>query len=215
MRSISIYIDAEGIRFLLENQQTIIMVVPPSEGEDNVVACASLYPFTEIKVEFGDLVYLYASKQVLTLWETIKIQDSQPANLGWVYTLNNTGFGSSRKAFSNEVIGLFNNRFIGFGANTTCGFAQEVGVNEGKMLKPISVSSVPYNETAYNETTSKIWVFVARGIQQAMVLPVSLFEQGTDGQGNITVGNYLEVDLSTNPSVYFNNMTHAFQMKGN
>ena len=78
---------------------------------------------------------------------------------------------------------------------------------------------VPYNQTIYFETNSKVWIFVATGISSNMIIPSymlapesNILVQEANLQRIVSLGYYLEIDLKITSTIYFDNLTHMFQI---
>jgi hypothetical protein len=215
MSSLNIQIDQTGRQFLLDNNETIVLALPQDENYEYLVACVSFNPFgNNNTVDFFDDWIEYASSQSISYMDIIKMNTEQKVNKGNTYIFDNAGFQGSSPAYSDQVYGLLNERNIDLNHNLTCGLGQKININNNSDADyyAINVYSVPYNQTAYFETNSKIWIFAAAGISSSMIIPSNMPTSNSKTQKSITIGSYLEIDLKQTSSIYFDNLTHTFKV---
>lgn len=224
MSTLNIQIDQAGRQFLLENKEKVVLIIP--QDEDYLVACASFDPSfgDNNTVEFDDLIEYTSLQKSISDMDIIKMNaEEKNVSAGYVYTVDNTGFqGSTPMNPSKEnVYGLLNKRYIDDNYNLTCGLGQKILINGSSDAdyNPINVYGVPYNQTTYFETNSKVWIFVATGISSNMIIPSymlapesNILVQEANLQRIVSLGYYLEVDLKITSTIYFDNLTHMFQI---
>lgn len=215
--TLNINIDKTGRKFLLDNEETIVLVIPSNSGDIFLTACASFSPFGDSnQVIFGDEWILYAMQGAINNWNQITMNITQPVTKGNYYKFDNAGFDGSSPAYSDEVYGLLNNRDID-NENVVCGLGQSITVSNTPQQCPINIRSVPFNQLTYFFTNSLVWVFVASGISAASIIPASalLSNNASFAKAPVTIGRYLEVDLSVNSTIVFNNKTNVFELDNN
>ncbi|MES2479085.1 MAG: hypothetical protein V4561_08360 [Bacteroidota bacterium] len=218
MYTLTINIDSQGRQFLLDNNETIVLVSPQDIDYNYSVACVSFSPFGNSNtVVFNNTWIEYASSQNIQFNEVILMGMTENASKGNIYIFNGISIIQGGAAYSNEVYGLSNK-----GAdidNLTCGLGQLITINSDEAQNcPLSVYSTPYNQTTYFQATTKIWIFVASGIEAGMIIATQMltpigstqFENGVSGA--LTVGDYLEIDLTENPTVSFDATINAFKL---
>lgn len=214
--TLNINIDKAGIDFLLDNKQTIVLVLPSDSSDIFLTACASFNPFgTTNEVIFEDEWILYATQGTINSWDKIIMDITQSVAKGKYYKFDNHGFDGSSPAYSKEIYGLLNSRDID-NENLVCGLGQKIIVSNTLQQCPISIRSIPYNQLTYFYTNSLVWVFVASGISSASIIPASALLSNSasfaKSKAPITIGRYLEVDLTINSSIRFNNTTNVFEL---
>ena len=230
---LNIKIDKKGRQFLLDNNQTIVLVFPSDLDHDYSVASISFSPFgDQNSIEFKD-VYEYASSQSIHFNDVITIDIKQKVVQGHVYTFTGVEIVEKDTAYSKELYGISNR-----GANKsklTCGLAQLIVVNNREDIYPLNVFSLPYMETTYFKPTTKVWIFIASGIEDSMIISPNMLKPinsiGSDNQNfidrlgchlevhsietsTVTVGYYLEIDLTETqtPTVTFDSSINSFRV---
>lgn len=218
MYTLKINIDSQGRQFLSENIETIVLVSPADVSYGYSVACVSFSPFGDDNtIVFNDSRFEYATSQDIQFNEVIVMAITENVSAGNIYNFNGVDIVPGGPAYSSEVYALCNR-----GSNNddlTCGLGQLITINNGEAQNcPLNVYSAPYNQTIYFPTTTKIWIFVASGIDAGMVIatpmltPVGSSQFENDVSAAMTVGDYLEVDLTENPTVIFDATINAFRL---
>ncbi|MBE0391980.1 hypothetical protein [Flavobacterium sp. PL002] len=218
---LNINIDAKGRRFLLDNDENIILVFPCKEDEFSIT-CLSFSPFGDSnEVEFFDDFFLNATAQDISRFEIIDFNNQQPINYGNVYKFDGISYSYDRQAFSKHVCGLSNES-----ANTknlTSGITQKINAVNQEESRTISIGSVPQNQTIYFDLPQLVWVFVAKGISSNMILPNDMLTPvkmeymrkiNKPSNSSLIIGNYLEIDLidlKEATSVLFDSTINAFR----
>ncbi|NRS89624.1 hypothetical protein HNQ02_002555 [Flavobacterium sp. 7E] len=215
---LNINIDAKGRRFLLDNDENIILVFPCKEDKFSIT-CLSFPPFGDSnEVEFFDDYFLNATAQDIYQFEIIGFNNQQPINYGNVYRFDGVSFTYDRQAFSNDVCGLSNESANI--KNLASGIAQKIKVLNQEESRTISIGSVPQNQTIYFDLPQLVWVFVAKGISSNMILPNDMLTPvkmecmkkiNKPSNSSLIIGDYLEIDLKETISVLFDSTINAFR----
>ena len=119
--TLTINIDKTGRSFLLDNNQTTVLVIPGDSSDIFFTACASFSPFGDSnQVIFEEEWILYATQGTINNWDEITMNITQSVTKGKYYKFDNVGFNGSSPAYSDQVYGLLNNRDIN-NQNLVCG----------------------------------------------------------------------------------------------
>lgn len=188
-----------------------------TEG-DYVVACAAFAPFGLCNtLTLNTQWAVYATQQqpvagsVITL-QTALVQPTPPGN-----TLIFTGstFIPQGAAFAPDVFGLANNS-----PNLVqCGVAQAISINSATATTvPLVLATTPAKQTSYLQPLSEVKLFLASNVQTGLLLPAQVLQPIGSSSSNVeqkvpfTVGQYLAVDPSTNPTIYFDSPNNCFTL---
>ncbi len=216
--TLNIQIDSQGRQFLIDNNETIVLVFPPDEGYDYSLACISFSPFGDNNsIEFKEVWNEYASSQSIQFNKVIEMGIKQRVYQGNVYTFNGVGIVNGGTAYSKEVYGLSNQGTSN--SSLTCGLGQLIVVNNNEDICPLNVISIPYNQTTYFKPTTKVWIFIASGIEGSMIISTKMLKpinvNSSDNQNfidrTITTGYYLEIDLKETQTVIFDSSINGFK----
>jgi hypothetical protein len=215
--TLNVNIDKTGRKFLLDNNETIVLVIPNNSNDIFLTACASFSPFGDVtEVVFEDEWILYASlEDIIVNWGIIQMNATHPVIKGRYYKFDDSGFDGSAPTYSNQVYGLLNDRNMSK-KSLACGLGQLITVGNNAQQCPINVRSVPFNQLTFFSTNSLVWVFIASGISIGSTIPASALLSNnasfTKASVPVIIGRYLEVDLSLHSSIRFNNQTNVFEL---
>lgn len=219
MSILNIQVDPKSRQFLLDNKETIVIVSPQNGIHNYSIACVSFSPFGDNStVLFQDDWIEYASSQDIQLNEVITMSIMQQVSKGNLYIFNGVNITNNGPAYSSQVYGLSNQGINN--NNLTCGLGQSIVVNNNDARKyPLNVYSTPNKQTTYFQPTTKIWIFIASGIDTSMVIatqmltPINSTRTKNRRTSNVlTVGNYLEIDLTETSTVIFDPAINAFKV---
>lgn len=215
---LDIQIDSNGRKFLQDNNENIILVFSSGKESAFSIVCSCFSPFSDSnEVEFFNEYFLYGTSQEILPFNIIKFNDKLAIQPGNVYQFDGASFTYLREAYSNNVCGLLN-RSVNT-KNLTSGIAQRINVMNADEFLPISIGSVPQNQTIYFELTYLVKIFVAAGIFSNMIIPDDMLTPvgglmkkiKKNVNSYLIVGDYLELDLRETKSVVFDMTINAFR----
>lgn len=211
----NIQFDQQGIIQLRNNNEQIIIVRSFAQDDEYVVACFVFFPFsTENIVQFNSLWQVYAAVLKIAPFATVAPAVLYPMVAGYKLQFTPIGLENPTIAYSPLVYGLENlNRAYPAIAG---GLTQEISGGGITRNAIVNVSAIPFNQTTYYQPGNSIKVFVASGISNNVVLPASLLSAGgarQPGFDNITVGKYLEVDISSDAVISFDRINNVFVLR--
>lgn len=188
-----------------------------TEG-DYVVVCAAFAPFGLCNtLTLSAQWAVYATQQQpaadsLIQLQTALVQATPPGN---TLTFTGSTFVPQGAAFAPDVFGFANSspNLVQWGV------AQAVSTNNTSAATvPLVLASTPAKQTSYLQPLSEVKLFLASNVQAGLLLPAQVLQpvgssSSTVGQkAPFTVGQYLAVDPSTNPTIYFDSPNNCFTL---
>ncbi|CAM1340261.1 hypothetical protein [Tenacibaculum amylolyticum] len=210
-----ININQEGREFLIKNQQKIIIVHAPNKDDNFSIVSASFHPFgNNNEIIFYDDFSLFVTSQKIVPFDTIKFNYKINVPLGNIYSFNGVLFSNQGNAYSENVCGLNNQSQLN---NLVAGIGQKIKINNNEQNSAIRITSIPKNQTTYFAPGTVIRIFVAKGINTNMIIPTSIQKNNfnrilTPNISNITIGNYLKIDVKLTKTITYNTSTNTFQI---
>jgi hypothetical protein len=208
--SLNLAVDLVGRQFLLSSGQQICLV-RAFEGADYFVCGAVIDPFgDQTAVSYLPDWQLYVMQGQLTTGMIVQLQSRQPSAAGELFTFTGNQFTGPSPCYSSTVFGL-NNQFRG---GPLCwGLAQSLVLNNTAILLPQGIASAYYNEASYCTPSDLILAFIGKGLEQGAAYPMSLLQPAAFARKAVlTVGPCLSVPFTDDTTIYFNTITHCFQL---
>jgi hypothetical protein len=210
--TLSVQVDEDGRKQLLQSGQKIC-IVRVLEGEDDyVVACAAFLPFgPQTDILFYPEWSVYVMQGGITTFEPVNMQITGDLEPGQQCTFDGSGFSNYEPAWSEEVFGLINNTVSTL---VSAGLAQKMNISNLSAFSAININALPANEISFFQPKDDIRVFIAKGVESGMVLPASLLRPAQALKTMVasvsSIGVYLTVSLLNAVVIHFDNVKNCF-----
>ena len=217
MITLSIQVDLAGRQALLAAGERIAVVQAMDSQPVNIVVAAVFDPFGDTTaVGFYPQWQGYVMQGAAQPESPVNMQITAAINAGQQLTFDGSQLGNSQGAYTPTVFGLVNASGNG---NLSAGLARQLNIANANVWATVAIAGFPENTTSYFTPLVDVFVFLVSGVATGEVLPATILQPlGASLKGGLQpvagtpslVGNYLDVPLTANTTIYYDDTTNCF-----